>query len=152
MAKPIASGIPLGAILATEAASRAFHPGMHGTTFGGGPLACAVGCAVMDTLESEHLLEHVTKIGDYFKQRLVELGAKHECVKDVRGVGLIVGLELDSADLAKTVVKQLLDSGIIINRTHEVVLRFLPPYIITEKHVDVVVKALDAALAGAVSE
>jgi acetylornithine aminotransferase/acetylornithine/N-succinyldiaminopimelate aminotransferase len=81
-----------------------------------------------------------------------ELGAKHECVKDVRGVGLIVGLELDSADLAKTVVKQLLDSGIIINRTHEVVLRFLPPYIITEKHVDVVVKALDAALAGAVSE
>ncbi len=147
LAKPLAAGLPLGAILATEEAAQAFHPGMHGTTFGGGPLACAVAVAVLETLEHERLLEHVTKLGDYFKLRLAALDRKHACIADIRGMGLMVGVELDSADLAKAVVEQLLEKGIIINRTHDVVLRFLPPYIIAEKHVDRVVKALDAALA-----
>ena len=146
VAKPLASGLPLGAILTTDAVAKAFAPGLHGTTFGGGPLACAVACAVLDTIENEHLLEHVQKVGSYFKQKLIALGAKHECVREVRGSGLMLGLDLNSAELAKAVLKQLLEEGIIINRTHDTVLRFLPPYIVTEKHVDVVVKALDAAM------
>ncbi|MFB3814701.1 MAG: aspartate aminotransferase family protein [Terriglobales bacterium] len=147
VAKPLASGLPLGAILATNAAARAFHPGMHGTTFGGGPLACAVACAVVDTIEREHLLEHVNQVGGYFKLKLEQLAQKHACVRAVRGEGLMLGMELDAADRAKAVVKKLLAACVIINRTHEVVLRFLPPYIVTEKHVDTVIKALDAALA-----
>ena len=74
------------------------------------------------------------------------LNAKHECIREVRGMGLMLGVELDSADTAKAVVSSLLENGILINRTHETVLRFLPPYIIREKHVDEVIRALDSAL------
>jgi len=147
VAKPLASGLPLGAILTTEAVSRAIHPGLHGTTFGGGPMACAVALAFLDVLENPETLAHVNAIGDYFKRRLVELAARHECVHEVRGVGLMLGMELDSAGRAKAAVKGLLDRGIIANRTHEVVLRFLPPYVITAKHVDTVIDALDEVLA-----
>ncbi len=147
VAKPLAGGLPMGALLTTEAVSKAIHPGMHGTTFGGGALTCAAALAFLETLQKERLLEHVNRVGDYFRGRLGELDRKHACVVDVRGAGLMLALELDSAERAKTVVKQLLDRGILINRTHEVVLRFLPPYIITEKHVDMAVKALDQALA-----
>ncbi len=147
LAKPLASGLPLGAILATEAAAQAFHPGMHGTTFGGGPLACAVACAVIDTIEREGLLKHVSEVGGYFKSKLESLAQKHACVCTVRGDGLMLGLELDSAERAKALIKQMLERGIVINRTHEVVLRFLPPYIVTNKHVDVVIRVLDELLA-----
>jgi len=146
VAKPLAAGLPLGAVLTTEAVAKAFKPGMHGTTFGGGPLACSVAVAVLDAMEREGLLKHISTVGGYFKQQLIWLGARHESIKDVRGMGLMLGLELDSADLAKAVAKELLENGIIINRTHDTVLRFLPPFIITEKHVDAAVKALDAAL------
>jgi acetylornithine/N-succinyldiaminopimelate aminotransferase len=144
VAKPLASGLPLGAILTTERVASCFHPGMHGTTFGGGPLACAV--AIEFLREEKRLLKHVRSLGDYFHAALVGLDKKHKSVVDVRGAGLMQALELDSPELAKAVAKQLLQNGIIINRTHETVLRFLPPYIIQKKHVDQVVKALDAAL------
>jgi acetylornithine aminotransferase/acetylornithine/N-succinyldiaminopimelate aminotransferase len=147
VAKPLASGLPLGAILTTETVSQAFHPGMHGTTFGGGPLACAVAVAFLDTLTQNGLLRHITQTGEYFKRRLTELSAKHNCVRQVRGIGLMLGMELDTAERAKAVFKQLLDGGIVCNRTHDVVLRFLPPYIVTNKHVDAVIKALDVSLA-----
>jgi acetylornithine/N-succinyldiaminopimelate aminotransferase len=147
VAKPLAAGLPLGAILTTEAVSKAFHPGMHGTTFGGGPLTCAVALAFLEVLEKDGLLDHINKVGEYFKRKLIELAARHTSVRDVRGFGLMLGIELDSPDRAKGLVRALLEAGIIINRTHEVVLRFLPPYIVTETHVDQVVRALDKALA-----
>ncbi|MGA2991058.1 MAG: aspartate aminotransferase family protein [Candidatus Korobacteraceae bacterium] len=146
LAKPLAGGLPLGAVLTTEAVAKAFHPGIHGTTFGGGPLACAVALQFLKTLEKEKLLRHVTEVGAYFRGRLQELDARHPEVKDVRGVGLMLGLELDSAELAKRVAKEMLERKIVINRTHETTLRFLPPYIIERKHVDQVVKALDSIL------
>ena len=146
VAKPLASGLPLGALLATEAVSEAFHPGMHGTTFGGGPLACAVALAFLDTLERDNLLAHVTDVGDYFKQRLEFLARKHTCVRAVRGTGLMLGIELDAAETAKAVIQQMLERGVILNRTHEVVLRFLPPFILQRKHVDEAIRALDAVL------
>lgn len=146
VAKPLAAGLPLGAILTTDAVSKAFHPGMHGSTFGGGPLACAVALQFLKTMEQEHLLEHVAEVGTYFRERLQQLDAKHAAIQDVRGAGLMLGVELDSAELAKQVVKEMLARKIIINRTHETTLRFLPPYIIGKKHVDLVVDAIDSIL------
>jgi acetylornithine/N-succinyldiaminopimelate aminotransferase len=144
VAKPLACGLPLGAILTTERVASCMHPGMHGTTFGGGPLACAV--AIEFLREEKKLLKHVRTLGEYFYAALEALDKKHKSIQDVRGAGLMLAVDLDSPELAKTVTKQLLREGIIINRTHETVLRFLPPYVIQKKHVDQVVKALDAAL------
>jgi len=144
VAKPLACGLPLGAILTTERVASCMHPGLHGTTFGGGPLACAV---AIEFLRAENkLLKHVRTLGEYFHAALEALDKKHKSIQDVRGAGLMQAVELDSSELAKAVAKQLLQEGIIINRTHETVLRFLPPYVIQRKHVDQLVKALDAAL------
>ena len=144
VAKPLACGLPLGAILTTERVASCIRPGMHGTTFGGGPLACAV--AIEFLREEKKLLRHVRALGEYFHAALLALDKKHKSIQDVRGAGLMQAVEVDSPELAKAVAKQLLQEGIIINRTHETVLRFLPPYVIQIKHVDQVVKALDAAL------
>jgi acetylornithine/N-succinyldiaminopimelate aminotransferase len=92
------------------------------------------------------LLKHVRALGEYFHAALLALDKKHQSIQDVRGAGLMQAVEVDSPELAKAVAKQLLQEGIIINRTHETVLRFLPPYVIQKKHVDQVVRALDAAL------
>jgi acetylornithine aminotransferase/acetylornithine/N-succinyldiaminopimelate aminotransferase len=143
VAKPLAGGIPLGAIVCTEEAARAIHAGMHGTTFGGGPLACAVAIAVIDTIEKDGLLAHAEKIGGYFQQRLRELAAKHEAIVDVRGKGLMLAAEVDSADLAKLIVAEMLKRRIVINATSDTVLRFLPPYILEQEHVDTAIAALD---------
>jgi acetylornithine/N-succinyldiaminopimelate aminotransferase len=144
IAKPLAAGLPLGAILTTNRVAASMHPGMHGTTFGGGPLACAV--AIEFLRELNKLLDHVGEVGGYFRAQLEWLKAKHGCIRDVRGMGLMLAVELDSSDTAKAVVSILLKKRILINRTHETVLRFLPPYIIQEKHVDEVIGALDSAL------
>jgi acetylornithine aminotransferase/acetylornithine/N-succinyldiaminopimelate aminotransferase len=121
------------------------HPGMHGTTFGGGPLACAVAIEFLRILDG--LMGHVSDLGQYFLAELMNLQSKHPAIQEVRGMGLMLAIELSSADTAKAVVNQLLKRGILINRTHDVVLRFLPPYIIEKKQVDEVVRALDRALA-----
>jgi acetylornithine/N-succinyldiaminopimelate aminotransferase len=141
LAKPLAGGLPLGAMMCSEEAARAIHPGMHGTTFGGGPLACAVALAVFKTIEEDHLLEHVTEVGTYFHQRLEELAQKHSAIVDVRGLGLMLAVELDSAELAKQILSAMMERRILINRTSETVLRFLPPYILGKGDVD---KAIDA--------
>ena len=146
LAKPLAGGIPLGAVLCTEEVSRAIHPGMHGTTFGGGPLACAVAIAVIDTIDRDHLLENATQVGSYFLAGLHSLAERHEAIIDVRGMGLMLAAELDSADLAKHVVGEMLKRHILINCTSDTVLRFLPPYVLTPEHVDTAIAALDEIL------
>jgi acetylornithine aminotransferase/acetylornithine/N-succinyldiaminopimelate aminotransferase len=154
LAKPIAGGLPLGAVVCTEEAARAIHAGMHGTTFGGGPLACAVAIAVIDHIEKTHLLANATEVGDYFQSQLRSLTQRHSAIVDVRGKGLMLAAELDNADLAKEVVNQMLKRHIIINCTSDTVLRFLPPYILERAHVDTAIQALDEILteyAGAVS-
>ena len=151
LAKPLASGLPLGAILVTEDVAAAIRPGMHGTTFGGGPLACAVALEVLRVIEDEKILGHVRDVGGYFLQLLKQLDARHGCIVDVRGTGLMLGVELDSADLAKAVHKTMLENKIVINRTHETVLRFLPPYVVTKKQVELVVKTLDRVLSSCAS-
>jgi acetylornithine aminotransferase/acetylornithine/N-succinyldiaminopimelate aminotransferase len=145
VAKPLAAGLPLGAVLTTGKAAAAFRPGMHGTTFGGGPLTCAVGCAFMQALTPD-LLAHVSELGAYFAQELRRLQQTHPCIVDVRGLGLMVAAELDSGDLAKDIVRQALEAGIVINRTHDTTLRFLPPYIIERAHIDELIAVLNCAL------
>jgi len=144
VAKPLAAGLPLGAILTTNRVASGMHPGMHGTTFGGGPLACAVAIEFLRKVEG--LLGHVNRLGKYFRGQLEGLAGKHSVVREVRGLGLMLALDLHSPDVAKAAVQQLLDRGILINRTHETVLRFLPPYVIEKKDVEQVVRALDLAL------
>jgi len=144
IAKPLAAGLPLGALLTTDRVASGMHPGMHGTTFGGGPLTCAVAIEFLRQLDG--LLGHVAKLGKYFLSELQELQSKFASIQSVRGMGLMLAIELDSAEIAKAVVAQLLGQGILINRTHDTVLRFLPPYIIEKKHVDEVIRALDRAL------
>jgi acetylornithine aminotransferase/acetylornithine/N-succinyldiaminopimelate aminotransferase len=139
--------LPLGALLTTDRVATGMHPGLHGTTFGGGPLACVVAMEVLKQLD--RLLGHVTRLGAYFLGELQALQEKHAAIKHVRGMGMMLAIELDSADTAKSVVGELLGKGILINRTHDSVLRFLPPYIIEKKHVDQVIDALNQALARA---
>jgi acetylornithine aminotransferase/acetylornithine/N-succinyldiaminopimelate aminotransferase len=146
LAKPMANGLPMGAMLCTDEAARAFAPGMHGTTFGGGPLVCAVAIAVIDTLKQTNLLVHVRDVGGYFKQQLENLSKRHDCITAVRGMGLMLGMELDSEELAKRTAAAMLDQHIVVNRTSETVLRFLPPYILERAHVDRAIAALDGTL------
>ncbi len=143
LAKPLASGIPMGAVLCTEEVARAFHPGAHGSTFGGGPLACAVAITVIDTIEKDNLLQNATEVGDYFQQQLRGLAKKHDAIVDVRGLGLMVAAEVDSPELAKAAVAEMLKRKILINCTSDTVLRFLPPYILERSHVDTAIAALD---------
>jgi len=151
LAKPIANGLPMGAMLCTDEAARAISPGMHGTTFGGGPLACAVAIAVVDTMKQEKLLAHVREVGGYFKQQLEVLKKKHDSILEVRGMGLMLGIELDSAELAKRAAAEMMAQRIIINRTSETVLRFLPPFVLEREHVDHAIAALDGILAAAMA-
>jgi acetylornithine/N-succinyldiaminopimelate aminotransferase len=146
LAKPIANGIPMGAMVCINDAALAFTPGMHGTTFGGGPLACAVAIAVIDTMKREKILEHIQAVGEFFHTELSKLASRHDCITDVRGLGLMLGLELNSAELATQVATQMMERRIILNRTSETVLRFLPPYILERNHVEAAITALDEIL------
>ena len=143
LAKPLAGGIPMSATLCTNEVARAFHAGMHGTTFGGGPLACAVAMAVIDHIEKENLLDHINEIGDYFQAELRKLAERHPCIVEVRGKGLMIAAELDSAELGKHTVTEMLKHHVVINCTSDTTLRFLPPYIFERVHVDTTIAALD---------
>src|SRR5579864_6491926 len=131
-AKPLACGLPLGVIVANEKAAATIGPGMHGTTFGGGALACRVALEFFDVLEE--LLPAIQRVGGYLHVMLNELARKHGFVKEVRGFGLMIGVEMEIS--GKEMVSDALAEGLLINCTHDKVLRFLPPYIVTEKEVD----------------
>jgi len=137
-AKPLACGLPLGFIVANEKAASAIKPGMHGTTFGGGPLACRVSLEFLEILDE--LLPAIQRVGGYFKDSLEALAGKHSFVREVRGRGLMLGVDLDIP--GKQFVLDAMAEGMLINCTHDTVLRFLPPYIITEKEVDRAVRIL----------
>ncbi len=142
MAKGIGGGVPMGGILATEKVAGAFVPGDHGTTFGGGPLVCAAANAVLDTIVDENILDNVNEVGDYFISELKKLDK--DVIAEVRGKGLMVGLELTKP--GAEYVDKLREAGFLINCTADKVLRFVPPLIITKEEVDEFVKALDEIL------
>ncbi len=137
-AKPMACGIPLGVIIANEKAASTIKSGMHGSTYGGGPLACRVALEFFDILDE--LLPSINSVGVYFRMKLTELMRTFPFIKEVRGQGLMVGVELDFP--CKELVLDGIKEGILFNCTHDTVLRFLPPYILSEQDVDRAVAVL----------
>jgi acetylornithine/N-succinyldiaminopimelate aminotransferase len=133
-AKPIAAGLPLGGFQAKEEFASAISAGQHGTTFGGGPLACRVALEYLAILEDEKLLENVSRVGGYLQEQLKALAGKYAVVQEVRGRGMIQGLQL--AIPARPIVEAGLGEGVLFNSTQDTVLRFLPPFLLEEKHVD----------------
>ena len=148
LAKGLAGGVPIGAFICTEEVARAFKPGDHGTTFGGNPLACAAANVVLDTVPDEKFLAHVEEVGKYFKNRLIDLQKKYPAqIGEIRGEGLILGAQLTNPKRAgMEIVNECMKRGAIINCTVGTVLRFIPPLIITEAHVDELIKILDGVL------
>jgi acetylornithine/N-succinyldiaminopimelate aminotransferase len=149
-AKPIACGLPLAFIAANERAAASIATGMHGSTFGGGPLTCRVALEFFDILDN--LLPQIRRVGAYFRSRLIELKARHEFITEVRGQGLMLGAELSTP--GAQIVQDAMEQGLLINCTHGTVLRFLPAYSLTEDHVDQAATILDRvfqATAGATS-
>ena len=137
-AKPMACGIPLGVITANERAAAAIKPGMHGSTYGGGPLACRVALEFFDILDE--LLPSINSVGGYFRMKLTELMRQHSFIEEVRGQGLMIGVALQFP--CKHLVLEGIKEGLLFNCTHNNVLRFLPPYILTEQDVDRAITAL----------
>ncbi len=134
VAKPLAGGVPLGAFIASEEAASALVPGMHGLTFGGGPLACAVALEFLTTIEEENLFENVRRRGEEIRQGLALLAERAGFVREVRGEGLMLAMELDVEGAAY--VDRARERGLLINCTHKHVLRFLPPFVLDERHVN----------------
>jgi acetylornithine/N-succinyldiaminopimelate aminotransferase len=131
-AKPLACGIPMGVIVSNDRAAQSIGSGMHGSTFGGGPLACRVALEFMDVLDE--LLPHIDEMGRYFRAQLQDLQHKFSFIREVRGQGLMIGVELSFS--GKQLVLDAIENGLLMNCTHDTVLRFLPPYIATEKEID----------------
>ncbi len=144
VAKPIAAGLPLGAFLAKEEFASAISPGQHGTTFGGGPLACRVALEYLAVIEEEHLLENVLRVGEYLHQQLQDLVDRYEAAQECRGRGMIQGLQLEIP--ARPIVEQALAEGMLFNSTQDTVVRFLPPFLLQEKHVDKGIRVLKKLL------
>ena len=133
VAKPLAGGLPLGAIVARESLAESFSPGLHGSTFGGGPLACAVALEFLSVVEDDNLLENVRERGSQLRAELTRIAADVDFIREVRGEGLICGIELSVE--GKPYAEAAFREGLIINCTHERVLRLLPPFIVTERQV-----------------
>jgi predicted acetylornithine/succinylornithine family transaminase len=141
LAKSLAGGVPIGALLIRKGIAESFKPGDHASTFGGNPLATAAGVAALTTILEEGMLENCQKMGDYFFSQLEAIQKKFPFVKEVRGRGLILGIELRID--GSSIVKEMLRKKILINCTMGNVLRFLPPLIVTQEEIDRVVKALE---------
>ena len=139
LAKPLGGGMPIGAVLATDRAADVLSPGMHGSTFGGNALACRIALEVLDVLDE--ILPRVRETGSHFQKRLSELVDKYDFVSEVRGCGLMRGLNLTAP--GKSVVPAMAEKGFLMNCTAGTVLRFLPPYIIEPEHIDQLVEALE---------
>lgn len=143
MAKALGGGFPIGCLGAGTDVMGSFTPGDHASTFGGNPLACAAAKAVIETMQKLKLPERATKIGEYFKTRLNELADKHGCVREVRGLGLMLAMELSTKQIADAALEKARERGFLINCTADRVLRFVPPLIIERKHIDRLIETLD---------
>lgn len=146
LAKALANGMPIGAMLTTDKVAESFGPGSHASTFGGTPLVTAVALEVFRQISATSFLEEVRRVGEYFQQRLLALGEKYPFIKEVRGRGLILGIELDFP--GSEVVAQCQERGVLINCTAEKVLRFLPPLIVTSTEVDRLIETLENVFRG----
>jgi len=145
VAKPLAGGLPLGAFLAREEFAEAFSPGLHGSTFGGGPLVCATALTFLDTVEKKQLLANVRQRGAELRAGLKKFAAKFDFIREVRGEGLMLGVDLDVE--GAPYVAEALKQGLLINCTHDHILRLLPPFILTAQQVKEGLSKLESVLA-----
>jgi predicted acetylornithine/succinylornithine family transaminase len=143
LAKGLGSGFPIGAMVAKEEFALAFQPGNHASTFGGNPLACAVGLAVLEYILNHGLIEHVTLAGDYFKEQLTLLAQRFPFIREVRGMGLMLALELNQDQNGPEIVRRCMEQGLLINGIEQHILRFLPPLIVTQQEIDQAVNILN---------
>jgi acetylornithine/N-succinyldiaminopimelate aminotransferase len=144
MAKALGGGVAIGAMMATEEVAASLVPGKHATTFGGNALACAAAVAVIEAIEQENLLENAVQLGQYTKEKLEQLKQKHFIIDSVRGVGLMIGVQLTSSGVQ--IADKCLDKGLRINCTQDTVLRFMVPMIATRNHIDKAIEIFDAVL------
>jgi acetylornithine/N-succinyldiaminopimelate aminotransferase len=144
MAKALGGGVAIGAMMATEQVAASLVPGKHATTFGGNALVCAAGVAVIEVIEQENLLENANQLGQYTMDKLQQLKQKHSIIDSVRGVGLMIGVQLSSPGAA--IVDKCLKNGLRINCTQGMVLRFMPPMIATESQIDQAIEIFDGVL------
>jgi acetylornithine/N-succinyldiaminopimelate aminotransferase len=144
LAKALGNGFPIGAMLATDKVASAFSPGNHASTFGGNPLAMAAGKATIEVMTEEGIIDHGARIGLYLLEKLRELKRRHSCIKDIRGRGLIIGIELDKE--VAGVINGCIGEGILIGSAGTHVLRFLPPLIVEQSDVDRLITTLDRVL------
>lgn len=145
LAKALGGGFPIAALCAKEHVAKAFEPGDHGSTFGGNPLACAAGFAALNTILNDNLAENSEKMGSYFIKKLSELKAKHPFISEVRGKGLMIGIEF-SIDSAKEIKEKCFEKGYLVGNVGSTILRLLPPLIVTKQDIDGMVEALDSVL------
>ncbi|MDA8172982.1 MAG: acetylornithine transaminase [Nitrospiraceae bacterium] len=149
LAKGLGGGMPIGAVLAREDVAEAFTPGSHASTFGGGPVVCAAGVAVLQVLleDNHYMLGHAKRMGTYFREKLDALKVRFpDLIKDIRGMGLLIGMELSKPCAA--IVAGCMEKGLLVNCTSGNVLRFLPPLIVQDADIDIAVNILDEVLAG----
>ena len=144
IAKGLGGGLPIGAILIKEKYADLLKPGEHASTFGGNPVCCAAANAVLDAIDKENILKNVKNLGEYFRSKLNKLKEKHKCITDVRGMGLLNGIELKIK--AKDLIEKLFEKEIITVPAGTNVVRFLPPLVIKKEHIDIVITALDEIL------
>jgi acetylornithine/N-succinyldiaminopimelate aminotransferase len=149
LAKALGGGVAIGAMMAKPEVAACLVPGKHASTFGGNALACAAGVAVMETIERDHLLEHAARMGAYAQQKLLGLKSKHPIIDSVRGIGLMIGVQLTAP--GAQIVQRCLEQGLRINCTHDTVIRFMPPMIVTQEQIDQAVGILDGVLSGCAS-
>ncbi|NBU43267.1 MAG: aminotransferase class III-fold pyridoxal phosphate-dependent enzyme, partial [Betaproteobacteria bacterium] len=140
LAKGLGSGVPIGAVVAGPRAANIFQPGSHGTTFGGNPLACRAGVETIRIMEEDGLLDNATRVGTHLKARLQETLGGIQGVKEVRGYGLMIGIELDRP--CGAIMQQALDAGLLLSVTADSVIRLVPPLIITPAEADEIVSIL----------
>ncbi len=144
MAKALGGGMAIGAMMAREEVAASLVPGKHATTFGGNCLACAAAVAVIEAIEEENLLENAVEIGKYAQEKLSQLKEKHSVIDHVRGVGLMIGVQLTGS--GAEIVDKCLEKGLRINCTQGTVIRFMPPMIASRKEIDEAVDIFDGAL------
>ena len=147
LAKALGGGLPCGAFLATDRVAKYFTPGVHGTTMGGNPLSMSAGIAVLKTIKRDKLLARTVKMGDYFLKCLGGLRDEYRrLIRDVRGMGLILGIEFMNNDLAKRIVDSAIDKGLLTILTEQKVMRILPPLIVQRKEIDAALKIINESL------
>ena len=134
VAKPLGGGLPLGGVICSEKVAMAISPGNHGTTFGGNPVACALGCEVLKIISKKAFLKNVSMLGRYLKEKLQKLAEKYDSIEEVRGSGLLMGAQMKSDP--KRLVAQCKKNGLIVIPAGSNTVRFMPPLIVTKKEID----------------